>query len=279
MSKFVTALSRRRWLKRLIHPLLPEISSIKLNNYSTKGDFNYCVKDFTGPSFYVMYDGEKAFDQYEKINKNSIEDHLKDKSVFFDIGANIGLFGVYFKLKNPDLIVHAFEPEPLNFQCLVNTINSFSFTDFHLSSLGLSDQSGTNQLYVDKINMGGASVSLADTSRTAISIELTSLDEYVTINNIDRIDVIKIDVEGLEEKIIKGGIESIRRFKPLIIFECIHDEIEINNLIRSVRLAEVPFSIEQVKTKKMVNEKDFVEFVKNESSLGLIGTEYLIRFE
>ena len=73
MSRLITSLARRRWIKRIIHPLLPDVNSINISN---KGEFYYCTKDFTGPSFYVMYDGEKAFYQYEKINKDSIESSL-----------------------------------------------------------------------------------------------------------------------------------------------------------------------------------------------------------
>tara|TARA_R110000868_G_scaffold55424_9_gene172388 strand:+ start:2615 stop:3295 length:681 start_codon:yes stop_codon:yes gene_type:complete len=226
-----------------------------------------------------MFDGERAFTQYEKINKDSIEKFLGNEKVFFDIGANIGLFSLYFKLLYPELIVHAFEPESLNHNCLQESIKSFCMKNFHLNQLGLSDESGPAHLYIDKMNMGGASVNQMGADRTSIDIKLSTLDNYVAAHNIQRIDVIKIDVEGIEEKIVKGGANSIRRFKPVIIFECMHDELDENNVIEALRQLGEDFTIEQVKTHKQVSLSDFEGFAKKEYDSGLVGTEYLIRFK
>tara|TARA_R110000868_G_scaffold97619_16_gene268662 strand:+ start:6890 stop:7648 length:759 start_codon:yes stop_codon:yes gene_type:complete len=252
------------------------MSSIEISN---KGSCFYCAKDFTGPSFYLMYDGEKAFYQYEKINKDCIESDLGNSKVFFDIGANIGLFSLYFKLKYPGLIVHAFEPEGLNYTSLKSSINSFSMTDFYLNRLGLSDSIGAASLHIDKLNMGGASVSLSGPDRVSVDINLSTLDQYCSDMHVENIDVIKIDVEGLEEKIIIGGLNSIRKFKPVIIFECMHDELVQNNVVAALRKLNLSFTIEQVKTKVMVDLDGFEDFAKNESQNGLIGTEYVIRFK
>lgn len=276
MSRLINSLARRRWLKRIIHPLLPAMNSLDIEG---KGNFYYCTKDFTGPSFYVMFDGEKAFFQYEKINKDSIEKSLDNSKVFFDIGSNIGLFSIYFKLKYPDLEVHAFEPEPLNNLCLESSINSFKLNNFKLNKLGLSNEECTTNLYVDPVNMGGASVSQYGKDRIAVTINISTLDKYVATHQVKKIDVIKIDVEGLEEKIIEGGVNTLKNFKPLIIFECIHNELHLNNVVRAILKVGEKFSIEQVKTKRIINPEDFENFVESEFKNGLIGTEYLIRFE
>ncbi len=276
MSRLINSLARRRWLKRIIHPLLPAMNSLEI---SGKGNFFYCTKDFTGPSFYVMYDGEKAFYQYEKINKDSIEKSLDNSKVFFDIGSNIGLFSIYFKLKFPELEVHAFEPEPLNIRCLESSIESFKLSNFKLNKIGLSDEECETKLYVDPVNMGGASVSQSSGDRVAITINISTLDKYVESHHIQNIDVIKIDVEGLEEKIIDGAAESLKKYKPLIIFECIHNELKSNNVVRAIKKIGKNFSIEQVKTQKMINPDDFESFAEDEFKNGLVGTEYLIRFQ
>ena len=272
MSELIRQVARRRWLKRIIHPVLPTISSFPVE----KGRAYYCVKDFTGPSFYIMYDGVKAFYAYEQINKNAIEPYLSNDAVFFDIGANIGLFSLYFKMKFPKLQVHAFEPEELNYSCLKNSIESFAFDNFTLNKLGLSDTESDSLLYVDHTNMGGSSVDSENRSGPSQSIKLTTLDNYVRNHKIERIDVIKIDVEGLEEKIIYGGIETLKRFKPKIIFECIHFEIEKNNVIRALVNRDLEIEILQVKTGKIIASEDFAKFVKSELDRGLILTEYLV---
>ena len=274
MNQIVTSLAKRRWLKRIIHPLLPEINSLKLAH----GNLYYCVKDFTGPSFYVMFDGEKAFYHYEKINKDIIEPFLNDESVFFDIGANIGLFSFYFKLKNPNLAIHAFEPELLNSSCLEKSKESFKFKNFHINKVGLSDQAGEATLFIDPINMGGATLENDERDRHPLTIQIITLDEYVEQNNISRMDVIKIDVEGLEEKIIIGGLNSIRKYKPTIIFECMHNEVQKNNVVRALREFNLDFNITQVKSNKKIKPSEFDEFAAVEFKNGHLMTEYLITF-
>ncbi len=189
------------------------------------------------------------------------------------------MFSVYFKLKFPDLEVHAFEPESLNFRCLKSTAESFNFQNIKLNELGLSDKECTAKLFVDPINMGGASVSQDDGNRVAVSINISTLDKYVEENSIQAIDVIKMDVEGLEEKIIDGAVNSLKKYKPLIIFECIHNELNTNNVIRAIKKIGNAFSIEQVKTKRMIDPESFNSFAESEFKNGLVGTEYLIRFQ
>lgn len=53
-----------------------------------------------------------------------------------------------------------------------------------------------------------------------------TLDEYVKINNIEKIDFIKIDAEGYEYKIIKGGMNSIKKFKPIMVLEFSRTNLE-----------------------------------------------------
>jgi hypothetical protein len=50
-------------------------------------------------------------------------------------------------------------------------------------------------------------------------IDFLTLDDYIKMNNIDKVDFIKLDVDGYEYKVIRGGVDTIRKFRPVMIIE------------------------------------------------------------
>ena len=76
-----------------------------------------------GPSFHFAYGLEKGFNNYEETAKNKLLSFLPEKGVFYDIGANIGMYSVYFVLHKPDLQLYSFEPETEAFLCLESSLS------------------------------------------------------------------------------------------------------------------------------------------------------------
>lgn len=268
-------MAKRRWLKRILNPLLPNYS------YITDGSLvvYYCLKDLKGPSFYIAFGGKEAIYHYEKEHKDSIKQFIGDHKVFIDVGANIGLFSLEFANMYPGLEVHAFEPEPINFSCLELSVKASNLKNIKLNKLGLSDKKESVNLHIDPINMGGASVVSSLKRVDSTLIELTTLDEYCELEKLTRLDVIKIDVEGFESKVLDGGKKTIKKYKPKIFLECIHDDIVENNPIASIYDLGMKFSIQQIRTQKEILPENFVDFVKEELSQGRRGEDYLISFQ
>jgi hypothetical protein len=67
-------------------------------------------------------------------------------------------------------------------------------------------------------NSGAATLAKTG-SVEGVTVELTTLDEFCTLQHIDKVDFIKIDVEGYEEKLLIGGSKTIRKFLPVIFIE------------------------------------------------------------
>ena len=146
----------------------------------------------------------------------SIDIDLKD-SIAIDIGANIGNHSLYFS----DFFntVYSFEPNSQVFKLL--QLNAKLVKNIHCFNFGLSSHASTSHLEIaDLDNCGSANISNISTTKT-ISIELKTLDESIsTINLINsKIKLIKIDVEGHEYKVLKGGEKTIMSAMPIIIFE------------------------------------------------------------
>lgn len=150
---------------------------------------------------------------------------------FWDIGAYFGYYGLLAASCDRDVSVVFCEPDARNAQLIDQTLRRWALTDARVLQLAMSDRNGVASFTSDPIS--GATGSLdAEKSAAhqlwgeskAIDVRTLKLDT-ATAN--DRVDMMKIDVEGHEEAVIRGAHETINRFRPLIVFECFHGGDEI----------------------------------------------------
>jgi FkbM family methyltransferase len=141
----------------------------------------------------------------------------------FDIGANIGLVTLHLsKLVGARGAVHAFEPNPnlVGFLEKMKQSNAASNIEIHASALG--ERAGVLTLNVPPGNSGAASLLQDRNSATSVvhSVCVESLDDVVDRRAIRSIRLMKIDVEGYEETVLKGATRTLRSLKPdAILFE------------------------------------------------------------
>ena len=124
------------------------------------------------------------------------EESTRDATIL-DVGANIGMTSMYYARMFPNGIVHSFEPNPETWTRYINNINNIV-----PNKIALSDSVG--EVFFEK-NLGTSS----HVSDSGIRVKANTLDRYVNEHCIDSIDLMKIDVEGAEEMVLKGGIESL----------------------------------------------------------------------
>jgi len=152
------------------------------------------------------------WESYEKY-ETALFKRLVDKGmVVVDIGANIG----YYTLLAAHLVgeegkVFAFEPDPYNYSLLCRNIKVNGYRNVIPVQKAVSNEFGETKLFLDRSNLGGHSLSEANVDlRDTITVEATSLDEYFK-NGDCKVDVIKIDVQGLEMKVLEGMTNLINR--------------------------------------------------------------------
>lgn len=163
-----------------------------------------------------------------------IKRYLPPDGIFIDIGANIGSFTLVAARIATRGEVHAFEPSDHHFSRLSRNVALNHFENVALNKKGLDDKTGYATLFLPKLNgemnnSGAASLyTSADASSTQVTeeVELILLDDYVRTNGIDRIDLIKIDIEGAEFNALKGSIETLQRFRPIVLMELDRDNLE-----------------------------------------------------
>lgn len=160
----------------------------------------------------VSKDTEKSIDKYI---------WLKD-GVFVDIGANIGKYTIKMSkmLKQKGKVI-AIEPEPSNLKILKKNIllnNLVRYNNLIVKAVACSDKEGIFNLYLNKEHEG--SHSLSRKTENKIKVKLEKLDSIIKKLKLKRVDLIKIDVEGAELEVLKGAKNTIKKYKPKIIFEC-----------------------------------------------------------
>ena len=139
-------------------------------------------------------------------------------SVFFDIGANFGYYSMALATAlERQCRIYAFEPNPKTHARLLRHIEWNGLNGIVLPfPLALSDREGTATLIERSDNSGASRIG---DDAPGIAVELTRLDDFCADKGVERIDALKIDVEGLEARVLTGGRETLSRFKPALIVE------------------------------------------------------------
>lgn len=152
-----------------------------------------------------------------------IKDFLSDDAVFFDIGANVGayLFQLEKKLK-PQHIV-AFEPNKDLYQRLKRI-----FPLINIYPLAISDENTMAEFKIPVINgkryhsRGTLQVGFleeGENKQLTQKVKVMKLDDWAGLESTDRIDFIKIDVEGNEMQTLRGAKKVIAKFSPVLMVE------------------------------------------------------------
>ena len=144
-----------------------------------------------------------------------------------DIGANIGFTTLNFATRCRQGCVYAYEPDALNFSKLERNVSLNHFHNIFVSRKGMGDFATNVQLMrMNKHHSGMNRVSgTAREDLVSEKIEIVRLDDEVSLLNPVRIDLIKIDVEGYELKVVRGAMETIRKFKPILFIELIEGNL------------------------------------------------------
>jgi FkbM family methyltransferase len=144
--------------------------------------------------------------------------------VIFDVGANIGQTAHFYRAIYPDSSIYCFEPVPSTFDELRSNLKTDSKVKCNCFALG-----SANESFEIKTVTGASSVvnSLSYDFQETVgrsgqetliqSIEVIRLDDYVSRENIDHIDILKIDTEGFEMQVLAGATETLQNQRATVI--------------------------------------------------------------
>ncbi len=181
-------------------------------------------------TFLLYWKGPESF-EYTSVFKNLIW----NCKVFIDIGANTGYYSLLAGKANDRLRTYAFEPAKGPLYYLKRNIELNKLGDrIEAHHQALSDRNERAHFYEVKnrkytylkYNLGGVGSLQVDSAKSHDVVETKTLDSFVSENSIEVVDLIKIDTEGTEIKILEGASNTLNSFKPIVICETLFDKIE-----------------------------------------------------
>ena len=224
--------------------------------------------------------------EYSKLfsREKLIQKLVKNKTpVLFDIGAHHGETVRYLKELFEKSTIYSFEPDPESFQIL----SSKAVSGVHYYNLALSDVDGSSIFYRNKVSHTNSLLKVNLNSEDSIKIaaskakgdeqymsefniesqvDTITLDSFAKFNFIKNVDLLKIDVQGAESKVISGGGEILRKTAIVVIEISFFDYYEQQTSFLDVELILSPlgvrlYSISEISNNPMNGRTDWVEVV------------------
>jgi FkbM family methyltransferase len=157
-----------------------------------------------------------------------------------DAGAFVGDTAVLFhQAAKGDCHVHAFEILEENISLMRYNLDANNIADkVDICSLALSDKSG------DFVNIHAPTIQGATSifgGSSEVQAETITIDDYVRKNNIGRVDLIKMDIEGAERMALAGALETMKRDRPRLAICVYHIWDDIIEIPRIIRASGVPY--------------------------------------
>lgn len=163
---------------------------------------------------------------FEPKIENLINKFLKPGMYVVDIGANIGYHTFRMaSLVKPSGVVYAIEPTSTAYAKLLrNAALNPHIINVEFIKVGLAnDDLGEQKIaFQSSYRLSGQNEVINE------QVKLLKLDSLIKERSIERLDFIKLDVDGFEAKVILGAMETFRRFSPILIMEVTPSEIVKN---------------------------------------------------
>ncbi len=149
---------------------------------------------------------------------NAVKKLIINPTCIIDVGANIGNHSIFFKKCWPRAAVYSFEPQVYIFDQLERNLEINGLPLDGCFNVAVGNKKGRGKVVFDgriQKNMGATRIDYDDSG----SFYVISLDEFIKNHPHEKIDLIKIDVEGFELKVLDGMRQLIEIYKPLIWIE------------------------------------------------------------
>ena len=146
--------------------------------------------------------------EYQDLIREAAYEHITDYNLCVDVGANVGLFTVPLSTKFKNII--AFEPVDQVYECLEKNTENLNVD---LRKYALGNANSTIDIEIVNDNTGQSYVK--DETMGKGTIQIKRMDDL----DLPKFGLLKLDCERYELEILKGAIETILKYKPIIIVE------------------------------------------------------------
>jgi FkbM family methyltransferase len=146
------------------------------------------------------------------IDSWNSDDHqkraIRDAKTIFDVGANVGQSAQTYRRLYPQAEIWSFEPFPSTYRDLCLSVSD---PKFHPVELALSDRIATTELNIGAESITNSFLRRQSDSGETVEVQTDTIDHFCWERGISTIDILKVDVEGAEERVFKGAREMFSR--------------------------------------------------------------------
>jgi len=143
--------------------------------------------------------------------------YIEPNSIILDIGANIGVTSAIFGLLAKESQIYSLEPGPKNFDFLTSNMRDNQLTNVKAFRLGAGNEN--RDMSFNENSAWGFIDEYSEHRASSTIVPVVTLDSFVARERIERVDFVKIDVEGFEPQVLQGMKKIIDEFNPKILFE------------------------------------------------------------
>lgn len=264
MDRILSAITRRIQTLRGAHRLSEWLRRYYVRRYSETPDSWTTLEDYDGDLKLKVnratYIGSKIYWHGKHSRKICLllDRKLASDWVFLDVGANQGEVSVFAAKRLARGNVLSFEPIDSLFAQLQENLRLNGFENVRCFNFGLSDHEAEVEAFGSSdsdfhggMNEGLGSVFQAgDRTLSMGKIKLRRLDDVFPATGMERLDLIKVDVEGSEWFVLKGAEAVLSRYRPKLILEineaCFHAAGYTISVLRN-HLKDLGYSMREIR--------------------------------
>jgi len=197
-----------------------QFEEIKFNNKKYK----IKLRDLVDKSVLAEIFTEREYRVAEQIIKVA-------KDPILDVGAHVGFFILYCRAINESVRIYGLEPEPENFQMLAQNLKTNKIKEVKIFQQALALSSGYREFYLAEDNHNHSLLALSlKKIKQVISAQTVNFSEFCQNNKIERLSLVKMDIEGGEYEILEKLPESDWQKIEAIILEYHDFKNDFNDL-------------------------------------------------
>ena len=161
---------------------------------------------------------------------------------FWDVGANIGLYSWCCAETRPDFQIVSFEPDRKNLECLRRTSAAWRLTVHDIVPRAVAETVGRTTFFTDEISRATGTLEPASSAFNAthygavprgIEVDTVTLDHLIAQGLTPPL-IIKIDVEGAELRVLRGGRRLLTERRPILLLEIFGDRLQTFSLLQEL---------------------------------------------
>ncbi len=175
----------------------------------------------------------RGFDGYESETTALFYQLSRGADYVYDVGAHSGYFSLLAAAANPRARVHAFEPIGWICDQLRGNIRINGCDGVYCEQMAAEATDGTVELYIPRgpSPFGASSVAGFRSPASAVSVPAITLDTHAAEHEVPRVDLIKMDVEGAEHRVLAGMERLLAVSRPVIISEVLYGRNEVQQQV------------------------------------------------